>query len=577
MSSLSIGARAHSRRVPAGHLVLCALAALWVSACGGGGGGTPNNSLVQVNSLSPNSAVASGPGFGLTVNGAKFSPQSTVLWDGLAQTTAYMSPTQLTAMIGASAISAAGSRLVTVNDPVNGTSNPVSFSIQPATFGLISVSPASVTAGGPAFTLTVLGTGFSNTSTVWWNGSFRPTTFGAFYELLAQISAADIATTGSASITVHDPTNPVGTTAPATLTIAPASIDAVAFQINPAHNGAVNFASVSFPALPKWSVDVGGSPSYALITHGKVYVTVAVPLTGNSQLVALDQATGATVWGPIAISGAANAAYDSGKVFVVGAPPSSGFNLNTIQAFDAVSGQLLWSITTTNPDGGNESGVTAADGLVVTAAFALDQNTGAPVWQGINNPQSAVTADGVYFAFDCPYVVRPATGELIWTSIGLTSCFPADGPPVVANQLLYTPSGDNQIFNAETGASVGTHAADYPGAFTASTGYFPQGGTLQGVRLSDNTVQWSFAGDGLLVTSPIAVNQYVIIGSSSGNLYALDGTTGQQVWQAALGAVIPPGASWDAQVPLSGLAAGDGLLVVPNGTRVTAYTLSTNP
>jgi catechol 2,3-dioxygenase-like lactoylglutathione lyase family enzyme len=33
-----------------------------------------------------------------------------------------------------------------------------------------------------------------------------------------------------------------------------------------------------------------------------------------------DQATGATVWGPIAIGGFANAAYDSGKVFVISSP-----------------------------------------------------------------------------------------------------------------------------------------------------------------------------------------------------------------------------------------------------------------
>ncbi len=70
------------------------------------------------------------------------------------------------------------------------------------------------------------------------------------------------------------------------------------------------------------------------------------------------------------------------------------------------------------------------------------------------------------------------------------------------------------------------------------------------------------------------VNQYVLIGSSSGNLYALDGSTGHQVWQVTLGSAVGSGA---ASLPMSGLAAGDGLLVVPAGTKVTAYTLSTNP
>ena len=72
------------------------------------------------------------------------------------------------------------------------------------------------------------------------------------------------------------------------------------------------------------------------------------------------------------------------------------------------------------------------------------------------------------------------------------------------------------------------------------------------------------------------VNNYVFIGSGGGNLYALDATTGQQVWTQSLGAAIPPSAEYGV-VTYTGLAAGDGLLVVPNGTKVTAYTLSTSP
>ncbi len=85
--------------------------------------------------------------------------------------------------------------------------------------------------------------------------------------------------------------------------------------------------------------------------------------------------------------------------------------------------------------------------------------------------------------------------------------------------------------------------------------------------------EWSFAGDGQLSGAPIAVNQYVFIGSASGNLYALDGATGQQAWQVTL----PAPVASQFVLPLSGLAAGDGLLVVPAGTKVTTYLLSTNP
>ncbi|MGH8272963.1 MAG: PQQ-binding-like beta-propeller repeat protein, partial [Terriglobia bacterium] len=94
--------------------------------------------------------------------------------------------------------------------------------------------------------------------------------------------------------------------------------------------------------------------------------------------------------------------------------------------------------------------------------------------------------------------------------------------------------------------------------------------------LSNNSIVWGFAGDGSLVTSPIVINQYVIVGASSGNLYALDKATGQQVWSVNVGAEIPPGAGWGAGIPLSGLSAGHGLLIVPAGNSVIAYRLASD-
>jgi outer membrane protein assembly factor BamB len=198
--------------------------------------------------------------------------------------------------------------------------------------------------------------------------------------------------------------------------------------------------------------------------------------------------------------------------------------------------------------------------------------------QNGDNSAPAVTADGVYVTYPCwSYDFRPATGESIWNNN--TGCEGGGGAtPVVANGLLYSPNGvsgyNGGIFNAESGASGGTYVADSPPAFSATMGYYLQGGTLRGITVINNTVMWSFAGDGQLAGSPIVVNQYVFIGSASGNLYALDGSTGQQMWQVSLGSAIDATVY---QMPMSSLAAGDGLLVVPAGTRVTAYTLSIHP
>jgi len=89
-------------------------------------------------------------------------------------------------------------------------------------------------------------------------------------------------------------------------------------------------------------------------------------------------------------------------------------------------------------------------------------------------------------------------------------------------------------------------------------------------------VQWSFSGDKELSTAPILVrdetgNQYVIIGSSNGNLYALNATSGTTEWTQALGNNIVQ------------LSLGDGLLVAVtetgnnNSGTLTAYAIAASP
>jgi Mg-chelatase subunit ChlD len=92
---------------------------------------------------------------------------------------------------------------------------------------LDTLIPGSVTSGGLAFQLTVNGSNFVNGSTVQWNGAGRTTTFVSAYQLRAAIPAADIASAGSAAITVQNPAPGGGTSAPRTVTIAPAGQAAV--------------------------------------------------------------------------------------------------------------------------------------------------------------------------------------------------------------------------------------------------------------------------------------------------------------------------------------------------------------
>jgi len=71
--------------------------------------------------------------------------------------------------------------------------------------------PVSALPGGVGFSLTVNGTGFFSNSVVKWNGSARTTNFVSSTRLTATIPASDIATAGTAWVTVVNPTPGGGT------------------------------------------------------------------------------------------------------------------------------------------------------------------------------------------------------------------------------------------------------------------------------------------------------------------------------------------------------------------------------
>jgi hypothetical protein len=94
--------------------------------------------------LAPNSATAGGAAFMLTVNGTKFGAKAVVNWNGVAQTanTTYVSGSQLTVAVPASAIANSGTVSITVTNPattgtgiygsggtIAETSSPMDFTI----------------------------------------------------------------------------------------------------------------------------------------------------------------------------------------------------------------------------------------------------------------------------------------------------------------------------------------------------------------------------------------------------------------------------------------------------------------
>jgi hypothetical protein len=212
------------------------------------------NPVPTASSLSPAGAAPGGGNFTLTVNGSNFISSSVVRWKGVDRPTTYVNATRLTAAIAAEDIAAVGQAAVTVFNPApgGGTSNALTFTIadpNPVPTAT-DLSPSSAGAGGAAFTLTVNGSNFIQSSKVRWKGVDRPTTYVSPTRLTAAISMADIATAGTAAVTVFNPAPDGGTSNELTFTIA---------QPNPVPTASSLSPSSTAPGGGNFTLTVNGS------------------------------------------------------------------------------------------------------------------------------------------------------------------------------------------------------------------------------------------------------------------------------------------------------------------------------
>ncbi len=99
------------------------------------GTSTPTSSPAAapaISTLTPSSATAGGTAFSLVVDGSNFGSGASVLWNGTARSTTFVSATRVTASIPSSDLGAAGSTTVTVRNADTEVSNPLTFTVNPA-------------------------------------------------------------------------------------------------------------------------------------------------------------------------------------------------------------------------------------------------------------------------------------------------------------------------------------------------------------------------------------------------------------------------------------------------------------
>jgi hypothetical protein len=252
----------------------------------------PFNATPIITNLFPSNITIGSPGFTMSVVGTGFISTSRgasfVYWNGFARSTTMNQTTgQLQAQILASDVASPGPVSVTVVNPApgGGTSTAAAFvveTIQPGAPVIASLSPASATAGGNAFTLTVNGSNFAANDPVTWNGAVQTTTFVNSGQLTAAITSTSIASAGTASVAVVTPNLVVGS-------------QSVSFPItgspNPKPTASSLFPTGALTGSNDLQVLVSGSGftsfSTAQWTVGAISTPLAVAFVSSSQVIVL--------------------------------------------------------------------------------------------------------------------------------------------------------------------------------------------------------------------------------------------------------------------------------------------------
>jgi hypothetical protein len=243
----------------------------------------------------------------MTLSGQRFDSAAIVEWNATTLQIVSFSPDQIIVSVPAALLVAAGSASVRVVNPLaaGGASNSLSFTITSAAAPVLrALTPASVTAGSPAFTLTLLGSGFAPGATVGWGGtSLTPATI-APGQITLQVPAALVASVGSAAVTVVNPlaaggasnaltftiTKPGDNPVPTIISIAPslAQVGSGALTLTISGSGFVAGATVQFggttlvPSLTSSGQIVVTIPAELLAAVGTFDVTVSNPDPGGS-------------------------------------------------------------------------------------------------------------------------------------------------------------------------------------------------------------------------------------------------------------------------------------------------------
>jgi outer membrane protein assembly factor BamB len=262
-------------------------------------------------------------------------------------------------------------------------------------------------------------------------------------------------------------------------------------------------------------------------------------LNFDGMLHQFDGATGALGWSrqmPVQWAFSSAPTYSNGVIYLAGAGDAG-----TVYAVDAATGTVNWTASVMNGD----------------------------------DSSPAVSDRGVYVSYACnnTYAFDPITGANLWTHFG--TCEGGGGRTPVISSAIGLLARDfvngNLVFGLHSGKVLGSFRADPAPAVVGAVSYSVFLGQLTAHDHTAGRNLWTFPTARPLTTAPIVVDGVVFVGDLGGNLFGVNAASGVQVWHAKLSTGIPRPDEHIVTQPLTGLGAGDGLVVVPAGNVVTAY------
>jgi uncharacterized protein (TIGR03437 family) len=355
----------------------------------------------------------------------------------------------LTAAVPINLVATDGVAAISVATPGIAGSNVVSFPIIVAAPSISSISPRSVVAGGPAFTLTVNGSGFILASKVIGLAG-ASTTYVSANQLTVSVPAAAIANAGTNPIQVVNPGQVVSAEAPVFAVTQPTQV---------------------ITALSPSSASVGG-PDFTLTVNGSNFPSnaavawngapLATKFVNTSQLTALVPAALIAAAGTSRVSvtgsGATSNAVDF-PIALAGPATSSAGILNAASSLPVIAPGALIAIFGSN--------LATSTAQFSAAPLPLSLGTTSVSINGTTVPLLYVSPGQVNA--QVPYETKVGTAKLVVTSNGVPSPavnfeVAATGPGVFTQDnkhLLALNLADGTLNASQTPARPGQYVTAY--------------------------------------------------------------------------------------------------------------------